>query len=71
MPKSPEQFKAVMAPAAGINQNDPINLIKDQAWSDGNNVHFGPGFVEKVEGYVKFLNQNGNATALLCIVFSL
>ncbi|MDR3564422.1 MAG: hypothetical protein P4N41_13770 [Negativicutes bacterium] len=57
MSKHGEQFKAVMAPAVGINQNDPINLISDQAWSDGNNVHFGPGYVEKVRGYVKFLNQ--------------
>jgi hypothetical protein len=57
MPKSKDQFKAVMAPALGINSNDPINLIKDAVWGDGNNVHFGPGYVEKVPGYKKYLNQ--------------
>lgn len=57
MPKSVTQFKSVMAPAAGIDQNLPINLIKDQAWSDGNNVHFGVGYVEKVEGWEKFVTQ--------------
>lgn len=45
----------VMAPARGINKNLPKNLIKDDAWSDGNNVHFGVGYVEKVGGWRKFV----------------
>ena len=54
MAKSNEQFKAVMAPASGVNQKDPVNLIKDTFWSDGNNVRFGPGYVEKTGGWKKF-----------------
>lgn len=47
---------AVIPPDAGINKNLPKFLIKDTAWSDGNNVRFGPGYVEKVKGYRKYLN---------------
>jgi hypothetical protein len=58
MPKKQgQQFKAVMPPDKGINQYDPINLINDRAWSDGNNVRFGKGYVEKVGGWAKFLRQ--------------
>jgi len=68
MPKSNEQFKAVMAPAAGINNNNPINLIKDEQWSNGNNVHFGVGYVEKVGGYKKLFNQAAARVALTAYI---
>ena len=45
--------KNIIAPADGINKYLPINLIKDTSWSDGNNVRFGVGYVEKVTGWKK------------------
>ena len=47
--------KNIIAPADGINKYLPINLIKDTSWSDGNNVHFGVGYIEKVGGWKKFV----------------
>lgn len=55
--KSKSSVLPVIAPARGINKNIPKNLIKDDAWSDGNNVHFGVGYVEKVGGWRKFIGQ--------------
>lgn len=51
------QQKAVLAPDRGINKNLPIFLIDDRAWSDGRNVRFGAGYVEKAKGYQLFLNS--------------
>ena len=57
MPKSNNQYKSVMAPAEGVNMTLPANLIKDQAWMDGNNVRFGAGYVSKIDGWEKFVSQ--------------
>lgn len=46
--------KAIMAPDKGIDRYLPLNLIDDGAWSDGNNVQFGVGYVKKVSGWRKF-----------------
>jgi hypothetical protein len=46
----------VIAPDGGINKDTPIFLIPDRSWSDGRNVRFGKGYVEKVKGYKPFLN---------------
>lgn len=55
MGKSATKIKTVVAPSRGINKNLPKNIIKDDAWSDGNNVHFGAGYVEKVGGWRRFI----------------
>lgn len=49
----------VRAPDKGIIKKEefPIDLIPDRAWSDGNNVRFGSGYVEKVGGWTKFITQ--------------
>jgi len=49
--------KTIMAPSKGIvkNQEFPHDLIDDRAWSDGNNIRFGEGYVEKVGGWKKFM----------------
>lgn len=52
----PQQLP-IMAPDKGIDKNLPKNLIDDRAWSDGNNVHFGVGYAEKVGGWKEFLNR--------------
>jgi hypothetical protein len=57
------QQKAIMAPDKGINKYLPKNLIDDRAWADGDNVHFGVGYVEKVGGWKKFLNHPSAWTA--------
>ncbi len=51
--------KAVMAPSKGIIKKEefPVNLIPDDAWSDGLNVRFGNGYIEKVSGWQKFIGQ--------------
>ncbi len=48
---------SVMAPDKGIIRDFPKNLIPDRAWSDGLNVRFGDGYVEKVGGWQKFMAQ--------------
>jgi hypothetical protein len=49
--------KVVMAPDKGINKYLPHSLIDDRSWSDGNNVQFGVGYVQKSGGWQKFLNN--------------
>jgi len=48
--------KVILAPDKGINKYLPNFLIDDRAWTDGNNVRFGAGYVEKAKGYKPFLN---------------
>lgn len=49
------QQKPIMPPDKGINRYLPSFLIDDRAWSDGYNVRFGVGFVEKAKGYRRYL----------------
>lgn len=50
------QNKVIMAPDKGINKYAPMHLVPDEAWSDGNNAYFAPGFVAKVGDWQKFLD---------------
>lgn len=47
----------IMAPDKGINKYVPVHLVPNEAWSDGNNAYFGPGFVAKVGGWQKFIDS--------------
>ncbi|EAX47553.1 hypothetical protein TcarDRAFT_1288 [Thermosinus carboxydivorans Nor1] len=49
------QRKTILDPDKGINKYLPKDLIPDTAWSDGNNVLFGVGYVEKAQGWQKFI----------------
>lgn len=46
--------KYVQSTDGGIVKNLPKNVIPDNAWTDGWNVRFGNGYMEKVEGWRKF-----------------
>lgn len=54
------QSKTIMAPADGIVMNLPQNLILDTSWTDGLDVRFGKGYIEKVGGWEKFLPDQLN-----------
>ena len=45
----------IIAPDKGINRDLPAFLVDDRQWTDGNNVRFGKGCVEKAKGYRPFL----------------
>jgi hypothetical protein len=47
---------SILAPDKGINKNIPSFLVDNRAWTDGNNVRFGAGYVEKCKGYKPFFN---------------
>jgi hypothetical protein len=64
MAKLKSSILPIMAPSAGINKNLPKNLIKDAMWSDGNNIHFGPGYMEKVGGWRKFMTDQLEGTVM-------
>jgi hypothetical protein len=49
--------KIIMSPDGGIKKNVPKNLVPDNSWTDGNNVRFGNGFMEKVKGWQKWNEQ--------------
>lgn len=57
------EAKAVFAPSKGITKYYPGNLIDDGAWSDGNNVQFGVGYVKKVNGWLLFTSERASWTA--------
>ena len=45
----------IIAPDKGINRGLPAFLVDDRQWTDGNNVRFGKGYVEKAKGYRPYL----------------
>lgn len=55
MPKPQTKVINIIAPDKGIYQNLPKHLIRDESWSEGNNIRFGQGYIEKIVGWKKFI----------------
>jgi hypothetical protein len=51
------EHKTIIAPQKGITKYYPAHLIEDAGWSDGYNVQFGVGFVQKARGWTTFLPE--------------
>lgn len=50
--------KVVLSPDKGIQKYKPKDLIDDAGWSEGNNVHFCTGYMQKVSGWQKWYNSS-------------
>lgn len=55
MAKSKKQAKVIVPVDGGVQKTLPSWLIKDSQWSDGNNIRFGQGYIEKVGGWQRFM----------------
>lgn len=54
------EIKSVIPPDGGLNLSVPNHLCPDSSWIEVFNVHFGLGYVEKVNGWKKFTTSTLN-----------